>query len=534
MSLRVRGAVLAAALALGAALAAALAATAVASAADGWWAAGYHRLFFAGVWPRFDRWAPLAAGGAALVAALVPRRAAGRGPGGSALVLLAAVLLPRALGALDAWRAGAGPNVVLISIDTLRADHLGAYGYTRPTTPALDRRLAAAGVLFEDVYSQSPKTTPSHMTLLTSLFPSVHGVELWEGDRPGHVLNPAVHTLAEVLKNAGYATAACTGGAHMDARRGFAQGFDRYTEEHELGHALTWIKKQRRRKFFLFFHTYQVHDPYVHPERWVELFDDTGYQGPLRDTMARLRGGTGAWDERHRVFWEGVERTDPRAVAFVTSLYDAGIRRMDAETLAPLLDRLEEFGLTRDTLVVFTSDHGEAFAEHGAFLHDDLYAGTLRVPLVLRWPARLPAGVRVPARVRSIDVMPTILALLDIPAPPQVQGRSLVPLLTDASARGPGDVASEYSVPGRVYESFRHADRSYIADGATERVLAAPPADARDVTGEEPATLAAMRTALARWHDACRPLAARYGPRAGTVRPGTDTLHRLRALGYVQ
>ncbi|HZP41877.1 MAG TPA: sulfatase-like hydrolase/transferase, partial [Candidatus Binatia bacterium] len=190
---------------LGAALAATLAAaTGVALRAvapQGWWAAGYHRLVVDAVVARFDP-AALAVGGVGLAlaaaAALLARRRparrtrrAGGTPTALGLAALGAVVGLRAAVALDAWRAAAdGPNVLLVSIDTLRADRLGAYGYARPTSPTLDGALAARGVLFEDAYSQSPKTTPSHMTMLTSLYPSVHGVTMWEEGKAGPVLAP--------------------------------------------------------------------------------------------------------------------------------------------------------------------------------------------------------------------------------------------------------------------------------------------------------------------------------------------------------
>ena len=236
------------------------------TAAEGYWAAGYYRLLADALWERFDGALPVVIPVALAAGALVAVLRRGRkGPRlGPALALLALVGGLRGASALDAWLASRGPNLVIISIDTLRADRLGAYGYALPTSPTLDR-LAAEGVLVEDVYSQSPKTTPSHMTLLTSLYPCVHGVELWWHDEPAHVLSPAVHTLAEVLKNAGYATVAFTGGGQVDRSRGFDQGFDRYSHGQELEKTLRWLDAHRRGKFFLFFHTYLVHDPYVHP-----------------------------------------------------------------------------------------------------------------------------------------------------------------------------------------------------------------------------------------------------------------------------
>ncbi len=536
------------ALALGLALAATLAAGAAAAlrtaAEQGWIAAGFYRLVVRTAWDRFDAWLPLAAAAALVVAALVQlvrwwrRRPAPTGLR-AALALLAVLAALRAGAELEAWRAARGPNLLLVSIDTLRADHLGAYGYDLPTSPTIDARLAGEGVTFTDVYSQSPKTTPSHMTLLTSLYPSVHGVELWQNGKPAHVLNPAVHTLAEILKNAGYATAAFTGGAQVDPVRGFDQGFDLYTVSGQQRRARRWLGRHRWQRFFVFYHTYDVHDPYLPPDEYIRLFDPD-YRGRVLDAVHRLRAEGGmsvaAWEGISRRFWDSVDRSDSRDARFVERLYDAGIRRMDAETIRPLLDRLDQLGLARDTLVVFTSDHGEAFGEHGQFQHDDLYAGTLRVPLVLRWPGRLPAGLRIGSRVRLIDVMPTILELLGVPAPPSLQGQSLTPLLHDAFARPAAEGAvSEYS-DGRLYESLRRGGLSYIVDGPEERLfdLVRDPAERQNVLATRPEEAAAMRAALERWRRNCRALVPLLGPRGGTIAPSDETARRLRALGYME
>ncbi len=536
------------ALALGLALAATLAAGAAAAlrtaAEQGWIAAGFYRLVVRTAWDRFDAWLPFA-GAAALagagLAAIVRRwrRRAPRTGLRAALALLAVLAALRAGTAFEAWQAARGPNLLLVSIDTLRADHLGAYGYDLPTSPTIDARLAGEGVTFTDVYSQSPKTTPSHMTLLTSLYPSVHGVELWQNGKPAHVLNPAVHTLAEILKNAGYATAAFTGGAQIDPVRGFDQGFDLYTVSGQQRRARRWLGRHRWQRFFVFYHTYDVHDPYLPPDEYIRLFDPD-YRGRVLDAIHRLRAEGGmsvaAWKGISRQFWDSVDRSDPRDVRFVEHLYDAGIRRMDAETIRPLLDRLDQLGLARDTLVVFTSDHGEAFGEHGQFQHDDLYAATVRVPLVLRWPGRLPAGLRIASRVRLIDVMPTILELLGVSAPPSLQGQSLTPLLHDAYASPATEGAvSEYS-DGRLYESLRRGGLSYIVDGPEERLfdLVRDPAERQNVLATRPEEAAAMRAALERWRRNCRALAPLLGPRGGTIAPSDETARRLRALGYME
>ncbi len=524
-----------------------------------YWSAGLYRLVADALWQRFDR--SIAIAGAVAVASTVLVALIGRWRSGASrvgrprwlllrragLVSLAVVAGLRGLWALDAWRVASGPNVILISIDTLRADRLGAYGYGKPTSPAIDDRLAAAGVTFARCYSQSPKTTPSHMTMLTSLYPCVHGVALWEGAEPGPVLSPAVHTLAEILGNAGYATGAFTGRGHVHRSRGFGQGFDvyvhdkqykqrhRYEHSRQLERALQWMDEHRDRKFFLFLHTYAVHDPYVPPSDVAELFDDGGYTGPARDVVNALRSGAGEWEDAHRMFWDAVDVADPHAVRFVERLYDAAIRHMDRAVMEPLLDRVDALGLHDRTLVVLTSDHGEAFGEHGRFLHGDLHEETLRVPLILRFPGRLEAGQQIPARVRVIDVMPTILELVDVPTRAPMQGRSLVPVMRGQTERAAA--ASEFSAPadGRVFESLRSDDLSYIVDRSAEYLfdLDVDPGEHRNLLAERPAEAEAMRNALMNWRQDCRRLGAEFGPRGMGAAPSADTLRQLRALGYV-
>jgi arylsulfatase A-like enzyme len=532
-----RGGTIGLGLGLGAALVAAIAAGWWANAAAGWWEAGYVRLLADAMAARLDLFAmPAAAVGIAV--------GAGAGllgvPGGrrlAAVAIGAAVLAAsvRAGVALDAWRVSGGPNVLLVSIDTLRADHLGAYGSKLLTSPAIDSRLAGEGVTFDAVYSQSPKTTPSHMTMLTSLYPCVHGVELWATNTPGRVLNPAVHTLAEVLKNAGWATAAFTGGSNVHRTRGFGRGFDIYTHGQQLVRATEWIRLHRTRKWFVFFHTYDVHDPYLPPPELVARFDGD-YRGPLRETVDRLRAGVDGWEKGHQIFWASVDANDPRTVQFIEHLYDAGIRHMDEVTVAPLLDLLEQLDLARDTLVVFTSDHGEAFAEHGRFLHDDLHDGTLHVPLILRFPGRLPPGHRVAGRARLLDVMPTILDLVSVPAPQTAEGRSLVPLV-HGDPPGDDDVVSEHNnvAFGRRFESVRRGQLAYVVDGSDESLydLARDPREDVDVASARPADVEAMRALLALWRENCHRGAARLGARGDGVVPDDATRRQLRALGYV-
>jgi arylsulfatase A-like enzyme len=299
------------------------------------------------------------------------------------------------------------------------------------------------------------------------------------------------------------------------------------------------MEARRGRRFFLFFHTYAVHDPYVPPVESAAYFDDGTYRGPVRAAVERLRADRTAWADAHRVFWDSVDQANPDDVRFVGRLYDGGIRDMDGHVVASILDRLDRMGVADDSLVVLTSDHGEAFGEHGRFLHGDLYGETLRVPLVLRFPGRVRAGMRVEAPVRLVDVMPTILDLVGVPAPAVLQGQSVAGYLDGDPARAGAvtDVPSEFSSPadGRVFESMRRGSLTYIVDRADERLFdrEADPDEHRDVAAAQPAALGAMRASLATWRDECARLGRRFGPR-DEVGPSAATTEQLRALGYVR
>lgn len=429
------------------------------------------------------------------------------------------------------------PNVVLISIDTLRADKLGAYQHPAPTSPTLDRRLAGEGVTFTQAFTQSPKTTPAHMSMFTSLYPCVHGVELWNSTGPAVILRPAIDTLAERLHAAGYATVAFTGGGHVHASRGFGQGFDIYKHGGPLHKALNWLRVHgREKKFFLFYHTYIVHDPYVHPLSFVEKFD-VDYQGPLRDVVKTLNEDEGKWKNRAQMFWDAVDRNDPATVRFVEHLYEAGILRMDETNLVPLLDLLDQLDLAGNTIVLFTSDHGEAFLEHGHFLHQDLYRETLHVPLIVRFPGRVPAGLRLDAPVTLLDVMPTILELAGLPVPAEAQGRSLVPLWSGGTL-DPRPIISEWNgrANGVPFSSVRDGGFSYISEGDDEWLfdLRHDPGELRSVVREETAVLAARRAQKAAWEAECRARSSVLGPPPEGEGPSEETQQQLRALGYLQ
>lgn len=315
-------------------------------------------------------------------------------------------------------------NVVLVSIDALGAAHTGAYGYARPTTPRLDE-LAREGVLFERAYSQQVWTLTSHLSMLTGLYPQVHGAS---ERTPVH---SGVPTLAELLTEAGFDTASFVGtDIYMSPRFGIARGFGHY--QIQLGGArkanrarFEWLAQQaqlQRRnpehRFFLFAHYFDVHSdvggdvPYAAPEPYARQFLP-------EDLEWSRRGDTSLLMELQK----SGQVTDEDRTA-LTALYDGGVRYCDEECLGTLVAELRRLDLYDDTLIVVTADHGEEIFEHGMCSHQQPYEETSRVPLVFRGPG-LAAGRRAVATVELVDIMPTVLTLVDLPIPDGVQGRDL-------------------------------------------------------------------------------------------------------------
>jgi arylsulfatase A-like enzyme len=308
------------------------------------------------------------------------------------------------------------PNIILISLDTVRADHLGCYGYHKPTTPNLDR-LAKSGIRFDECRTQATWTLPAHMSLFTSLLPSHHGV-----DNLNKVLSRRVLTLAEVLQQSGYHTAALVNNGQMRAHWGFDRGFDHWQEfevdtlegkaKHITGEAFAWLKNTPQDKpQFLFLHYYDAHDPYeasleVRQKFGVEL---TGEQ--CRELCFAHRSPEQAPPSK-------------QVLAKLQAAYDAGLAELDYE-VGRLLDTIAP-----ETLVVVFSDHGEAFREHGWLLHGATpYEEEVRVPLIVRLPNSKKAATVVTDSTMLLDVAPTILSLAGIPLPQQFQGIDLRPTM---------------------------------------------------------------------------------------------------------
>jgi arylsulfatase A-like enzyme len=436
------------------------------------------------------------------------------------------------------------PNVILVSIDTLRADHLGVYGYPRATSPVIDR-FAADATVFERAYSQSPKTAPSHMTLLTGLYPEAHGVRNWE-EGGNDSLAAEIPTLASVLAENDYWTVALTGFGHVHPALGFDRGFQSFQQSggaqrlFEIAEGLVAQFAERAddggaKPFFLFLHTYEVHDPYTPPPRFQRLFTDPGYEGAILSSAEELREVAGdGWSEQHEAFWSRVDREKPEDLQHLRSLYDGGIRFTDRH-LRRLLDALGEHGLLESTIVLVVSDHGEAFGEHAGVLHNSLYQEVLHVPLIIRFPGAegaLLRGTRISGVVSLVDLMPTLLEWIGLPVPGHVQGHSLLPLIRGEEVRGAEQVVSQWPLTG--LQALRVGELKYIRGGDREELydLVADAAEARNLLSDDPTRAEPLRASLDALMAASRELGSGLGERS-RVELADETRQQLEALGYV-
>jgi arylsulfatase A-like enzyme len=409
-------------------------------------------------------------------------------------------------------RPPARRNVVLISIDTLRADRLGVYGSYRPTSPAIDA-FAKGATLFEEAWSVWPETSGSHMSIFTSRFPSEHGVTSFIQTPP-----PSMTLLAEHLRSAGYLTRAFTEDGGVWANAGFARGFAAYGERRSLtgvyggeaaatfGDATRWLEAHRDRSFFLFVHTYQVHAPYT-PPRSHRLFflDIPGREGPGFTTNALA--------------------------------YDQEMRFTD-DQVGPFLAAIERAGLGDRTIVVLLSDHGEEFGEHGGMGHGrTLYREVLQVPLIV-WAPGLAKPERIATPASLLDVAPTVLDLLGLPPDPAHDGTSLAAAIRGATAKSPaprpifGEIDRDDLVAHDHVRavSARLGGRAAIAnlmDGTTRCYAADDPREQKPQQdcGALTDLLAGRREALVRARPSVAATPAAVDPR---------TVEKMRALGYVQ
>jgi len=395
------------------------------------------------------------------------------------------------------------PNIVLVCLDTLRADHLSLYGYGRPTSPHLDAWARARGAVFETVVAPAPWTLPSHASMFSGRDAHAHGVNY---TRPAP---PSLTMLAEVLRGAGYATIAVTGGGFVHPQYGFAQGFDRYWSfavrvgsegeiEAEVDRACAAIEASARRPFFLFLHTYEIHNPFLPRQPYFGAFSTHPDDVVMVDVeKLPASAADGFLDHRGLVVRRAGGELEPLAdsdLDLAVDLYDSGIANADAH-LATVLRRIEHLGLDRRTVVVVTSDHGELFGEHGVFNHVSLYEENLLVPLVIADPRRA-RPQRIADQVRLIDLAPTILELAGVSPLPEADGISLVPLLDARPGAEPPGPAWSFAAASNYGISVREANRTKYTNrmvpwpisGPAERLydLAADPREERGEPSDRP------------------------------------------------
>ena len=402
---------------------------------------------------------------------------------------------------------GAKPNVVVITIDTLRADHLGCYGYSRIETPNLDA-LARLGARFTQAYTPVPITLPAHTAIFTGSFPMATGMH----DFSGNKLPANGTTLAKVLRDNGYTTAAFIGAAVLDSRFGLNQGFETYFDHFDfsrldetnldlterrgdlvMDEALGWLK-QAPRPFLLWIHLYDPHFPYTPPE--------------------------------------------PYASRYRTHLYDGEIAFADAQ-VGRLLSFLKQRGLFDHSVIALAGDHGEGLGEHGEKTHGFfIYNSTLHVPLILKVPGAAPRVVA--EDVSLVDVMPTLLQELKLAIPASVQGRSLLGLILGRqgpTAARPSELYAETYLP---LLHFRWGQlRGLESDGW--KYIDAPRPELYNLRSDprELKNLYSARQSLAHeMHDRLYAVIRRFTPASGNAAAGKELtdpalLERLRSLGYV-
>ena len=431
------------------------------------------------------------------------------------------------------------PNVILISVDSLRADHLGTYGYSRATSPNIDA-LADESVVFENAVSTTSWTLPAHVSMLTSRFSEAHGVT-----GAGDSLADSAITLSEVFQEDGYATAAVVSGPFLNRRFGFSQGFDVYDDEtvsfaeindsHQgvtspLTHqrALEILEDVAGEPFFLFLHYWDVHYDYAPPSPYDEMFDPD-YSGDVSaDNFIHN-------DEIHRGM-------DPRDLEHVVALYDGEIAYTDFY-LGELFAELETRDLWDNTVIVLTSDHGDEFFEHGNKGHrNTLYGELLNVPLIVKLPQQRRGGTRLSDLAGVIDIAPTLLEVAGLPPLAGANGESLL-------GRMGGSMNDSEESTGRVY--FADVDRrvkSVVSEAAKliahwrrgpdeeMRVelydLKRDPGEQLDLSTRDVEQVVRLRRVLRAWVRSAREQVKHLGESGFAQDP--ELVRTLRSLGYIQ
>jgi arylsulfatase A-like enzyme len=436
-------------------------------------------------------------------------------------------------------RAGNPLNVLLITIDTLRPDHLGAYGYKRRTSPRIDA-LAASGALFERAYTFWPKTRGSFVMMMTGRLPAVNG---YSKSHPILVdFNP---TLASTLKAAGYETAAVVDNPNVAADLGYAKGFDRYRETWEeqaldgeiartraiTADAVEFLRGKRPVPFFLWLHYVNPHAPYTPEPPYDTMFMDAAARGGRAlPVVQEFRGGIPKQ-------WAVAGRD---RLGYYVAQYDGEIALVDQE-VGKVLDALAGSPHGAKTLVILTSDHGESLGEHDYYFDhgQDVHEPSMAIPLVMALPGA-PAGVRAAGLASTLDLVPTVLDAVKVSYPPDLAGASLLRAVKGGAAAGPPRLfgANERNHAATWDERYRLI--GVPGDTAVAYALfdrAVDPGETRDVSRARTEVLREARRELELFQERSDRAWARTRPllegKAGEPPMGDNACEILRSLGYV-
>ncbi len=425
---------------------------------------------------------------------------------GLALAAVALYLaLPRGGPDFGRIRGGRDLNVILVTLDTTRADRLGCYGFRNVETPTIDL-FASRGVRFERCFAQTPLTLPSHTTLMTGTLPLFHGVR----DNGGFVVPSPLVTMAELFKDKGYATGAFIAAYVLDSKWGLDQGFDTYFDKFDLGkfkrislgtvqrpanevmaEALPWLERNKGGKFFAWIHLYDPHSPYEPPPPYDKMYAAHPYLGEIAFA-----------DDQLRRLWE----------------------------------LLEANGLDRNTVIVLAGDHGESLGEHAEQSHGFfVYQGAIHVPLIVVTPFSKFRGVVAPEVAGLSDILPTVCEIAGLPVPAQVQGHSLVPAFTGRPRKAPVPAYSETYYP-RFHYGW--SDLKAVQDEKYKLILAPVP-ELYDVAAdprEEKNLVYLQKSVYDRLSAEAESFIRRSGENAyetDLTKVDEETREKLSALGYV-
>ena len=402
-------------------------------------------------------------------------------------------------------------NILLIAVDTLRADHLGCYGYARDTSPRIDA-LAGESVVFDRMIAPAIPTHPSFVTLNTGQYSITHGVVAHGGTRGVPRSSP---WFPAILQKNGYTTCAIDNLGEW--RFGFSHGYEFYidpTQRRPLSincdnreinrRAIPWLKQHAREQFFMFIHYWDPHTPYLPPRAYRTLFYHGDPGDPDNHSLDALMehplGRTWAETWFNKL---GKRITDAE---YLKALYDGEIRYCD-EGIGKLLDTLDALKIADDTLVILTSDHGELMYRHGIFFdHHGLYDGNLHVPLIIRHPSLKPG--RIPHLAAHVDLAPTILDMAGITVPDAMEGASLAPLLRGQTTEPVRDFVVSEECTWQMKWSIRTLSHKFILAREEDFYhtpmrelydLETDPDELRNIAEQEPATAQALERQLESW-----------------------------------